>query len=418
MDRNIAPALQPISALDLREPQIFKIGENTEVHWISEVPNNTCRVELYFDAGTIKGERGRSSFASHLLLSGNEFLKSSDIHHRLDSLGAFHDIGLAAETSVVSLYALKDKMPKALNVLAEAIAKMSCEEKEVKEMVADRKQRFMVNLQKTKFLAQREFQKRLFQSNTAYAQVAEADYYEDVKREELIAFHQQNYLKGLYKIAVVGSFSKEQLNEMLVPVISFTATNLTPRAKELQNTPGRTHIEKKGALQTAIRVGRTLFNKNHPDFIDFQILNTILGDYFGSRLMSNIREDKGYTYGIGSMLAEYKNTGYFLIATEVGKEVAEATIEEIKFELQRLQTELVREEELSLVKNYLLGQMLKSADGPYNLMDLHLSVHSFGKDFSYYNEVLQHLHSITPERLRELAQMYFNWEELTVVSAG
>jgi predicted Zn-dependent peptidase len=161
-----------------------------------------------------------------------------------------------------------------------------------------------------------------------------------------------------------------------------------------------------------------LFNKTHEDYNDFLILNTIFGDYFGSRLMSNIREDKGYTYGIGTMVAELHETGYFLIATEVGKEVKDATLKEIKVEMERLHTELVSMEELNLVKNYMLGQLLKSADGPYSMTDLFMSVEPYGLSLDFYNASIDSINTITPERIQLLAKKYLNWNDMTIVSAG
>ena len=177
-------------------------------------------------------------------------------------------------------------------------------------------------------------------------------------------------------------------------------------------------MSKDRAIQTAVRIGRILFNKKHKDYLDFLVLNTILGDYFGSRLMSNIREEKGYTYGIGSMVNEFQNTGYFMIGTEVKKEVSADTIKEIKYELNRLQKELVSDEELNLVKNYLLGQLLKSADGPYAMIDLYLSAEMQEKDLEHYNDAIKAVREITPKRIQELAQLYLNWEDLTIVTAG
>ena len=171
-------------------------------------------------------------------------------------------------------------------------------------------------------------------------------------------------------------------------------------------------------MQCALRIGRILFDKTHEDYLDFLILNTILGDYFGSRLMTNIREEKGYTYGIGTMVAELHKTGYFLIATEVGREVKNATIKEIQYELKRLQTEKVQQDELRLVKNYMLGQLLKSADGPYSMTDLFLSAEMHEKDLEFYNEALLSIQNITAERIQELSVKYLNWENMTIVSAG
>jgi predicted Zn-dependent peptidase len=184
---------------------------------------------------------------------------------------------------------------------------------------------------------------------------------------------------------------------------------------------GKAHIDhqdKSDALQTAIRIGKVMFNKTHPDFISFSVLNTILGDYFGSRLMSNIREDKGYTYGIGSYMMENTHFGYFMIATEVAKEVCEATLHEVKKELERLQNELVPEEELELVKSYLLGQLLKAADGPYAMLDLFSGVELHGMDISFYNKYIQKVQEITAEEIREMARKHLDWKSLSIISVG
>jgi predicted Zn-dependent peptidase len=165
-------------------------------------------------------------------------------------------------------------------------------------------------------------------------------------------------------------------------------------------------------------MGRFLFPKSHPDYIDFQVLNTILGDYFGSRLMSNIREDKGYTYGIGSGVMDLNQTGYFVIVTEVGKEVLDLTLNEIKLEMERLQNELVAGDELDLVKNYMLGQLLKSADGPYAMLDMYNSVDMYGLTLAFYDEAIQKIKHITPERIRELAKQYLNVEDFLIITAG
>jgi predicted Zn-dependent peptidase len=134
--------------------------------------------------------------------------------------------------------------------------------------------------------------------------------------------------------------------------------------------------------------------------------------------MSNLREDKGFTYGVGSMLSEFHETGYFLIATEVGKEHKDAAIQEIKNEIERLHRDLIAEEELELVRNYLLGQLLKSADGPYAMTDLYVGVQAFGLDISFYDRYIKKIHEITPERLQLLAKTYLDWNQMTIVSAG
>jgi zinc protease len=417
VNRKQTPELRSIDHIEFVKPQIFDITPWSKLFFMKEVPNETSRVDLYFNAGSVRGNVGIASIVNGLLLSGTDQLSSTEIHNQLDGLGAFYESNVGHENATISIYALKENMIQILHVLKNAIDKMAFSTQEVEELISDRKQKFRVNLEKVSFLAQRQFQKEIFH-DSPYGRIMEEQDYDSFSVSEMKNFYRENYLNGLTKVVVVGDFTQDDIDAMIDLTGQWSKEGPVEFETTFQNKPGHTHIEKEDALQTAIRMGKILFNKSHPDFIDFQVLNTILGDYFGSRLMSNIREDKGYTYGIGSMSAELQETGYFLIATEVGKDVKDATLAEIKKEIERLRTDLVDQEELDLVKNYLLGQLLKSADGPYSLIDLYMGLESFGLELEFYNESIEAIKKITPERIRELANQYLNWEDFSIVSAG
>lgn len=417
LNRKIAPELLSIDKIDFINPQIFDISKDVKLFFMKEVPNETARLDLYFDAGTIKGDVGIASFVNGLLLSGTKEKTSVQINGEIDALGGFYESGISNENAVVTIYALRENLLPILHILKNAIQNLELHEHEVEELINDRRQKFKVSMEKVSFLAQRGFQQRLF-NDSIYGRVTNEGDFDSISIPKLKQFFHDNYLNGLTKVVVVGNFSQDEIDEVIDLTGSWSAHSFSEFEKEIKNLRGITHIVKDGALQTAIRVGRMLFNKTHEDYNDFLILNTILGDYFGSRLMSNIREDKGYTYGIGTMVAELHETGYFLIATEVGKDVKDATLKEIQFEMERLQTEFVSNDELNLVKNYMLGQLLKSADGPYSMTDLYMSVEPYDLDLDFYNKSIDSINSITPERIQELAKKYLVWNDMTVVSAG
>jgi zinc protease len=418
VDRSKQPAINPIQEIEFIRPKIYDVNDHVKLFFVKEVSNETARLELYFDAGLTKGEKGISSFVNGMLLSGNAEQTSTDVRQAMDILGGFYESGVSMESAAISLYGLREHFPKLVHLLHDAIDTVSMEENELSEMLADKKQQFEVNMQKTRYLAQREFQQKLFNDDAEYGKVAQPEFYDNVSRRDLQRFFQKHYQNGLTKIALVGNFEQDFVDEIIDTFGGWCAPSITKSREDLTNKIGHFIVKKEGALQSSIRVGRMLFNKKHPDFIDFQILNTILGDYFGSRLMTNIREDKGYTYGIGTMMAELDEIGYFLIATEVGKEVCDATIKEIKFEIDKLRNELVGEEELGLVKNYLLGNLLKSADGPYATMDLYMNVNLHDMDLDFYNKAIDGIKNIKPERIKELANKYLVWDEMTIVTAG
>ena len=376
INRKEQPAIKKIESVDFLAPKKLKITPKVSLFHTKNVKDETTRFDLYFDAGKVKAENGIASFVNGLILSGTKERTSVQINNDINGLGGFYESGVSIENAVISMHCLRE------NIL------------------------------------QKKFQKLLFANNDKYSSTLSLEDYDKVSVEDLKEFHKKNYLKGLTKVVVVGNVEQNKITYLAESCSQFIADDGATFSSELKNHSTEERIEKKGAIQSAIRVGRTLFNKNHPDYLDFLVLNTILGDYFGSRLMSNIREDKGYTYGIGSMISELQKTGYFIVATEVGHEVKDATLQEIKNEFKRLQDEIVAEEELQLVKNYMLGQLLKSADGPYAMMDLYLSAEIHGKNLNFYNKAIENIQAITSERIKELAVKYLDWKEMSVVVVG
>lgn len=418
MDRTQAPALSAITEIEFVAPNIFPVNDQVNLYHMPHVPNDTARFDLYFNAGKIRNQKSLSSFVNGLLFSGTKDKTSVEINAAINRLGGFLDTGLSAENAVISMYCLKEHLPELFDILFDAITNVSFREDEVSDFLSDRKQKLQISREKVSYLAQSNFQKELFASDERYAIILDDEHFDLVSQTDLKEFHEEFILNGLDRVVVVGDIPQDQIQAIATKSSEIASTKKAKFAESLENRVGSKHIEKDGALQSAIRVGRTLFNKNHPDYLDFLVLNTILGDYFGSRLMSNIREDKGYTYGIGSMVAEFNQTGYFLIGTEVGTDVREDALNEISKELERLRNELVSEEELGLVRNYMRGQLLKSADGPYAMTDLYLSAILQGKDLEFYNDALKAINEITPQRIQELAQKYLQWEQMTIVSAG
>jgi len=418
INRTIQPTLQAITKIDFVKPKVFDAGGKTKLFCVTNVPNETARFDLYFDAGSIRGKSGVASLVNGLLLSGTKTKTSIEINEAINSLGGYVESGVSNENAVFSIYALRENILPIARIIADAIGNCEFKQSEIDELINDRKQKFKVGLEKVSVLAQRALKQRLFSNSESYGKVGQLADYDAIQRQDVVDFHSENYLAGLNRLVLVGNFNQDSIDAFMD---IFSKWN-TPKSPEFEssfvNLKGTVHVEKEGAVQTAVRLARHLFNKRHEDYHDFTILNTILGDYFGSRLMSNIREDKGYTYGIGTLVSEMQETGYFMIATEVGKDVKDATLKEIRYEMDRLKTELVPQEELELVKNYLLGQLLKSADGPYSMMDLYLSVEIQNLDLDFYNEAISSIRSITAERIQELAIKYLNWDDFTVITAG
>lgn len=417
MNRINAPKTHKTGAISFISPEKISLNDSTPLYWMPDVSNETARIDIYFDAGLRKGKNSIASMTSSMLLSGTSQKSSTEIHSRLDDLGAFFDIGLSHEGVMVSLFALKNNISEAYQVLLDAILNACFPESEFQEVKAEKIQNFKININRVAVLAQRSFQKQLY-FGTEYASISEESDLQKIERRELLDFHKSNYVCGIFKVAIVGALQENQIQHISDLSKAHCIKKPLEFKSDFCNKAGVIHIEKKDAVQTAIRIGKTLFNKNHKDFLDVSILNTILGDYFGSRLMKNIREDKGYTYGIGSIISESGGSGYLMIGSEVGKEHLQPTLKEIEKEMLLLRNEKIGKAELGLVKNHLLGQMLKNSDGPYAMMDLFLSVESYGLSCDFYNSYIQRIHDIDASTILQTANMHLKWSDMSVISAG
>ena len=418
LNRAQQPTINDITHIPFVEPQIRVIGSDTTLYWMKDVLDETVRIEFHFNAGTIRSKEKIAGFVNSLLFSGTNSKTSIQINEELDSLGAFVDNEIGQETAIVSVYCLRKNINEVTEIVVDAIHNASFPLEEVEDLTREKRQQFLIGNEKVSMLARRKFQQLLFANSEDYSRQITLEDYDNINRDSLTDFHKEYYLKGLRKVIVVSNLEESYINELVDKISPWNSQVKPSFENNFINKQGTFHVEKTDAVQTAIRIGMPLFNKTNQDFIDFQILQTILGDYFGSRLMSNIREDKGYTYGIGTGVSESNNSGYFIIATEVGKEFVEPTLKEIQFEIDRLKNEEVPSNELSLVKNYLLGQLLKSADGPNAMLDLFMSVQLHNLDFSYFERVIQRINSITSEDLKTIANKYLDWNKFTIVTAG
>jgi predicted Zn-dependent peptidase len=177
-------------------------------------------------------------------------------------------------------------------------------------------------------------------------------------------------------------------------------------------------IEKRKAVQSAIRIGSPTINKLHADYHGLQITDTLLGGYFGSRLMKNIREEKGLTYGISSNINSLQLSGYKVIATEVGKKYTQKTLDEIYKEIKILQTEPVDRKELDVVRSFMTGELLRMFDGPFAVADSFRSAWEYGFDNTFYYKLAEKIKTIEPDEIMWMAKTYYNIDELYEVVVG
>lgn len=418
MNRKIAPHIKDAIEFDLKlKPyQHFTLNNGVPVYCIDAGAQEVVQAELVFYAGNwFEAQKNVAQATNHLLKNGTSTRSAFELNEEFEYYGAYCNRACYNETAVVSVSALTKQLPAILPVVREMITDSVFGDTELDIYKQNSKQRLQVNLQKSDFVATRITDAYVYGEQHPYGKYTKPEDLDALTSSQLKDFFTQYYVNGQAVIFVSGKLPdniEEQLNN------AFGDLPLRPFNKQLETISQSPAAQKKyriqndaNGVQGAIRIARAFPNRHHPDFMKVMVLNTVFGGFFGSRLMSNIREDKGYTYGIHSYVQNHIHDSAWMISTEAGKDVCEATIEEVYKEMKLLREELVDEEELSLVRNYLIGTILGDLDGPFHIMGRwkNLILNNLTEDYFYRS--IETIKTISAEELRELAKKYLNPEQ-------
>jgi predicted Zn-dependent peptidase len=373
-----------------------------------------------FGAGTASSDKLLiASTTTKMVVEGTGKKSAKEIAEAVDFYGAYLSTELTHDESSLSLYSLNKHLDKTLESLEDVYANPMFPEDELETFLKKRQQEMMVNQEKVNYLASKAFSGALFGSEHPYGRSAGVNHYDEISRQELIDFHASSIKNRIQYIIISGKITESTMPILNEQFGQSKRDNLEEKSLSANISADQPiHVEKENAVQNSIKIGRVLFNRTHQDFIGLQVLTTVLGGYFGSRLMTNIREDKGYTYGIGAGIVSLKNSGYLSISTEVGADVCSAAMDEVYLEIERLRKNLIPTSELELVKNYMLGSVLKSIDGPFDIATKWKGYMKYGFGIDAHYNLIHQIKNITSERLLELANTYFQNKDLIQITAG
>jgi len=415
LDRNTAPTTKKVAELKLPLPNVHTLDNGIPVYETRMGTQDIVKLEVLFHAGRPYEKKKLAARATAALLKeGTTTMSSAEIAEKIDFYGGTLNIPVNLDTSNVILYSLTKHFKKLLPIIADMVTNPIFPATELSAFCERNIQNLAVDLTRGDVVAYRKVTEFIFSPHHPYGYNSSEESYRELTREDLTEHFERNYHAGNCRIFISGKTTGRHidlLNTYFGKVIPKGESAKIAFAQYLP-VPEKIKIPHVESVQTAIRVGCKLFNRNHSDFNGLYILNTILGGYFGSRLMANIREDKGYTYNIFSSLDAMIHDGYFYIGTEVGNEFADKTLVEIYREMDLLKEVLVDEEELNMVKNYLLGNMLTMLDGPFNVADVVKTYVAEALPITDFDSLTQTIKNITAEELRELARKYFKPENM------
>lgn len=418
LHRDIPPFFTTDFKVSLEPIEKVILSNKKEINVLRSQTIEVFRLELIYPVGLLNTpDLQTGHFLTRLMALGTQSRSALEIAEDFEKLGGFFDINLGNFKTTFTLHGMSKYFEQYLPVLLDVIYNSSFPQPEIDIQKKQAEQSFLINSKKTAFIANREFREVIYGSDSLMAQTLNLEQIELLKRENLSSFHAAAFGSSDFEIYLCGNVSDDHLKslEMNLGSISTSGKMLSPVFPEKRNAENRT-ITLEDSVQSTLIIGKRLFSRTHPDFHKFLVTNTILGGYFGSRLMKNIREEKGLTYGISSSLSSNLVDGVFSVRADLNKEKLDEAIVEIDKEISRLKVEEVLDSELTTVKNYIKGNILSGTNTIFDIMDKHKAIATEGLAPDFYETLSEKIDAVTPQDIMDMASMHLN--DFSTIIAG
>ena len=417
LQRQLAPTFVKTTSLVLPTPTRISLSPEVNLLVVSGVKQNVCKVELILQAGKwIEPKVGVSYFTAQLLEKGTKNKTSSAIAELFDYYGAHLEINAGYDFISISLFTLKEHLLKLLPLLQELLLSPSFSETEWKLMKTIFIQNLKVSNEKTSSIASKNIRRNVFGKNHPYGRSVEEQEVNALNVTDFKNFYQTSF--KIKHVLVCGELNRQEIDFISTEFSSLFFTGGTiPSAVFQEPAPSTQHIEKE-SVQSSLRLGKKSILKTHPDYAGLVLVNHLLGGFFGSRLMKNIREEKGLTYGIHSSIYSFQQASMFGIEADVNKSNLSLALKEIKLEIAKLRDELIADEELILAKNHFIGGLQTELANPFSIAEKIKNIELNSLDNDFYSQLIHSIDQITADQLKLLSQKYFEESSFFEVTVG
>jgi predicted Zn-dependent peptidase len=426
INRNISPKTKKIDNIRFQTPKIGKLDNNINYYGFNSNSAPVIKLDLIFKAGVEFQQKAlQSVLANSLLKEAPKGKTTYETSEFFDYYGSYVEAFSGAEIAGLRLFVPVEYFEKVMPVFADLVKNPLLPIPEYEIMTKKYSESIKNNFKKTKYVAMRGLNLQIFGKDHQLGYFVQPEDAESMAYEDVVKFVKQNYVAENCKFLISGSFDDtiiSNLNTYFGSNIDGEDWNKAFKSNFTQKVDGLMEKNKTyefpDAVQSSIYGGIRLDLNSDEDMINMDIVNTVFGGYFGSHLMKNIREDKGYTYGIGSYIAEYSNSCVLRIVTDVGVDVTKKTVSEIYKEIDKMRIKKVSLSGLKLVKNYMLGELLSSLDGVISTSMVYEKLLAKGRSEDYIKRNVELINSITPDIIKDYAEKYLIPENFSFVVAG
>lgn len=417
-DRTLPPLVQSVP-FTFRKPSVQHLTNGIPLHIIEAAGVDALRVDFVFSVGQWhQAQKLQALFTCRMLREGCRSHNASAFAERMDFYGAWLELSVAMNRTFVTLYTLRKFFDNTIALLRDMLFEPTFNEEQLQTIRNNNKAQFMVNMQKGDVRAMRALRYSIYGDEHPCGIPTEAHDYDLLHRDLLNDFHRHYYGSRHCAIYLSGTIDEGVLTrvESLFGTVEWGDNHtIEPRNYPIKPSEERfTSIIQPNAVQSSIRMGRLLMDVHDNDYLSMRVLTTLLGGYFGSRLMRNVREEKGYTYHISADLVTNTPQVMFMIGCEALADKADEVIAEVHHEIHRLQTEPVSDDELHIVRNYMIGEICRNYEGAFALTDAYIFMEHLGLPYTHIEQTIDAIHSTDTKRLQQLAQHYLDPNTLHV----
>lgn len=422
VDRTIEPVVKPFETLAIKPVEKRILPNGVEVFIINSGDQPLNRVTVSYPSGLMEAEIPDAlQLATQLMREGTERHSGKEISEMLDFHGAWLKADAMTHDTVISLWSVNSSTATLLPLLREIIEQPVFPEKEFEALKQKHKAKYLVSQKNVMYMASMADKRQVFGKEHPICRVLNADEIEAITSDDV-----SNAYRKVFGIKPYIFLSGGELDPVIDDIVAelgkikFDATERPAQnIKPMHPAHAETEtIEIDAEHQSAIAMSIPTVSRDNPDYIPLRLVVMALGGYFGSRLMSNIREDKGYTYGIQANLLGYREGGVISIMTNTAPEYVAPVIEETKKEIERLKDTLMDDEELSNVKSYAMTSLAAMLDTPFQIMDYYISQLHNDTPPDYFADQVKAINSLTAEQIVTLSRKYLDTGKMLVSIAG
>ncbi len=421
LDRSKAPQFSLPTEFALPAPQQFQLAGGSSVFYFSTPGIDAVKLEVIGNSSRSLLPNSHAlipSFTLQMLQEGTSKFTAQQLAELFDFHGAEVYPTLSYTQEGLSLLCIKKHLFTLLPTFISLFTEATFPEENLAKRKSQRALSLKMDQEKPSSRAGQLFKKGLFGQSHPFGQEITEAHISEITPALLQAYYQDHLWKDC-SLFLSGDFTPHEL-EQLLDTLNQLPLKQGAKKQGLPAPVATTLLveDRADAVQSSIRLGAWSIPKHHEDFPALAVFNTLLGGYFGSRLVKNIREDKGHTYGIHSSLVELDVYAYWVIAADVKKAHQEEVFEEIEKEIRILRTQLASPEEIEILKNYLIGQLFTKFSSPFDLIDQFKGVYYAGLDFSFYEKRFDYLKKFTAADLLSIGNRYFSSPDRVQVRVG